>query len=61
MTPQLRHNFQASQAVHGADAITATHFSARSILLALVVPKLIILFTTEGCSAHLILLTLVSM
>ena len=61
MTPQLRHNFQASQAVHGADDIRATQFSDRSILLALVVPKLILLFTTGDWSAHLILLTLVSM
>ena len=26
MTSQLRHNFAASQAVHGADDITAPHF-----------------------------------
>ena len=49
MTSQLRYNFQADQAVHVADDITTLHFQ---ILLALVVPKLIQLFTTEGLSAQ---------
>ena len=48
MTSQLRYNFQATQAVHGADDITTMRFRARSILLAFVVPKLILIFAAEG-------------
>ena len=52
MTSQVRYNFLATLAVHWADDITTMRFRARSILSAFVVPKLILLFTTEGLNAQ---------
>ena len=53
--------FSGYQAVHGADDVTALHFRARSILLGFVVPKLMLLFTTEGWSAQPYLINFVSL
>ena len=57
MTSQHRHNynFQASQAVHGADDITIPHVYSQVnslCICAYVVSKSKLLFTTEGWSAE---------
>ena len=52
MISQPRHNCQASQGVHGGYDIIAPNFRARSIIWVLVVPNLILLFTTAGWSAQ---------
>ena len=49
MTSQLRHNFQASQAVHGADDIMTPRFSQVNSL-SICGPQ--VLFTAEGWSAQ---------
>ena len=51
MTSQLRHNYQASQAVLEADDVTTRVFKARLILSAFGVPRLRLFFTDEGWSA----------
>ena len=50
MTSQLRQNFHASQPVLMTSQLRT--FIARSDLLALVVPKLLLLFAREGLSAQ---------
>ena len=52
MTALLLQNFLACQAVHGVMTSQLRTFRARSILLAFVVPKLILLFTKAVRSAH---------
>ena len=52
MTSQLCHNFQASQPVNGADDITTPIFRSKSILSIFVVPKLLLLYSTEGWSGQ---------
>ena len=47
MTSQLRHNFAVSQAVHGADDITAPHFYSQVNSLSVCDPKLKLLFTPD--------------
>ena len=60
MTSQLCQNFEASQEFYGADDIKTTHFRARSILLAFVVPKLKLSYLQEKAGVpNLIQLTLV--
>ena len=45
MTSQLRHNFLASQAVHGADDVITPHFKSQVDSLGVCGPKLILLTT----------------
>ena len=51
MTSQLRHNFQANQAVHEADDVTTANFQNQVNFMSFCGPKFLILFTAAGWSA----------
>ena len=51
MTSQLRHNFQANQAVHGADDVTTANFQNQVNFMSFCGPKFLILFTAAGWGA----------
>ena len=51
-TSQLRHNFQASQAVHKADDIRTLNFQSQFNSMRACGPKLILLFTAAGWSSQ---------